>query len=114
MEDIRQLEEDLLKPSIRRSAVEVSRLLAEDFQEIGASGRIFTREDVIFGLEEERPVHRTVADYKTKPLSEHLYLATYTVTSELGTSLRSSIWRKTDSSWELVFHQGTPKKANQP
>ena len=35
------LEEDLLKPEVRKSADRVGRLLADEFIEFGSSGRVF-------------------------------------------------------------------------
>jgi hypothetical protein len=37
---IKQLEENLLKPEVRSSGAELKKLLADDFFEIGSSGRI--------------------------------------------------------------------------
>ena len=47
---LRVLEEELLKPEVRRSADHVGRLLAHDFIEIGSSGTIFDRRQAIEGL----------------------------------------------------------------
>ena len=44
---LRQLEEDLLKPEVRTSRDQLKKLLADDFFEIGSSGRIlFKNEDI--------------------------------------------------------------------
>ena len=50
---LRGLEEDLLRPESRRSVAAVSERLAEDFMEIGSSGRSYTRQEVIAALAAE-------------------------------------------------------------
>jgi hypothetical protein len=45
------LEEDLLKPEVRRSAERVNCLLADDFIEFGSSGRIFDKRGIIEALQ---------------------------------------------------------------
>jgi hypothetical protein len=53
---LRQLEERLLQPNVRKSAEEVSELLANQFIEFGSSGRIFDKRHIIAGLQMEPEV----------------------------------------------------------
>ena len=112
---IRKLEERLLKPSVRHSVQDVSGLLADEFIEYGSSGRIFTKKQVVEGLQSEGPVELSLSDFKAKPLASGVILATFRgVKREPGGqksySLRSSIWQLIDGKWQIVFHQGTPTK----
>lgn len=44
---LRQLEEQLLDPVLRKNREHVANLLIDDFVEFGASGRIFHKEDIL-------------------------------------------------------------------
>ena len=110
---LRQLEECLLQPRVRRSAEEVSELLASEFIEFGSSGRIFDKRQIIASLPTEPAVRRSLVDFNTSVLAPGLVLVTYRVIRQ-GTSdqppiysLRSSMWKLIEGRWQMVFHQGT-------
>jgi hypothetical protein len=48
---LRQLEERLLQPDVRRSAQDVAALLADDFFEFGSSEWILTRPQIVENLQ---------------------------------------------------------------
>lgn len=108
---LRQLEEDLLKPEVRKSRDQLKKLLADDFFEIGSSGRIlFKNEDIPeagIGI-----VKMKMSDFEIHPLSSDIVLATYRIFNEMNGeyTLRSSIWKLYESGWKMVFHQGTKTK----
>ncbi len=111
---IRHLEERLLQPDVRHSANDVAELLADDFVEIGSSGRIFDKQTTIAALQHESPVEILLTDYRARMLAPDVILVTYrairsaSVPAQPTQSLRSSIWKQLDGRWRLVFHQGTP------
>ena len=96
----------LLSSEVRRDPARVSALLADDFVEIGRSGRRFTAADIVAALtdEPERPEPRT-SEWRFTEVAEGLVLVTYVIEGERGRSRHSSLWR-TDGP-RLVFHQGT-------
>ena len=108
----RELEESLFRPEIRSSPSAVDRLLADEFVEFGSSGRAYGKRDVVEGLQNEPPVQATLADLHVLPLAGDVVLLTYRSirhdTSGKRQFLRSSIWKKVDDQWRMVFHQGTP------
>ena len=108
---LRSLEERLLDPSVRRSPEELNSLLAAEFIEYGASGRSFTREQIVSELATEAPATLTLSDVQLRFSSDTSALLTYTAarTDALGTrtSLRSSFWILRDGRWQMLFHQGT-------
>jgi hypothetical protein len=109
--DLGSLEERLLDPTVRASKAAVADLLDDDFVEYGSAGGIYDKAQVVDGLAAETPVARTVSDLTVRELAPDLGLVTYRVTrhGEPEThSLRSSVWRRTDGRWRLLFHQGTP------
>ena len=111
---LRQLEESLTRPDIRHSPESLAGLLAEDFREFGSSGRIFDRQRIIEALQGQPEMHIEVVDFEVQCLARDLALATYRgkvvlpASNTRLNSLRSSIWRRRDDRWEVVFHQGTP------
>jgi hypothetical protein len=110
---LEQLEKRLLEHTTRLNHDELSVLLADDFVEFGASGVAWTRAEVIEGLQSEVFLPRFISDFVLRQLSDDVALVTYLCcsiasdqTCEMN-SLRSSIWRKRDDAWRMVFHQGT-------
>ncbi len=87
-------------------------MMAEDFWEIGASGRRYSREFVLDELERRYAgdyddVWET-SDFGCRRLSEDLYLLTYTLLQNgVRRTRRSTIWRQTAGGWKIVLHQGT-------
>ena len=112
---IEALERRLLDPAVRASAVAVGELLADDFLELGASGRSWKKAEVVAELAANPRVRGRLADFVLRPLGDEFALAIYRLEASDAAgagSLRSSIWRRTPSGgWQLVFHQGTPTGA---
>ncbi len=117
VETIRRLEEELLRPEVRRSRAAVEALLAPDFTEIGASGRTWDRPGIIAAVADEGPVDVRIEDFAVRLLAPGVALATYRSVRDgaagdgepSSIALRVSIWRREgDGSWRMTFHQGTP------
>lgn len=109
---IRELELRLLTTSARADAAFLLSVLTDDFQELGSSGRIYSKNQIIRALESEPPVQISVQDFRTSPLSNTVVLVTYRAIKEQGDSpavesLRSSIWLLQDGRWRIRFHQGS-------
>jgi len=107
-EHIKQLEEKLLTPEVRLSRRELKKLLADDFFEFGSSGKVLYKDEGIAdgGI---GTVRMTLSDFELHPLSETVVLATYRIFNDVSKqhSLRSSIWKRSEGKWRMVFHQGT-------
>ncbi|HEX4780845.1 MAG TPA: DUF4440 domain-containing protein [Usitatibacter sp.] len=102
------LEEQLVKPAARSSRERLEELLAEDFFEFGSSGNVHDRAHVIAGALGESPGAWSIANFKMTLLAEDVALVTYIATQSAGaSSLRSSVWRRSDGRWRMAFHQGT-------
>jgi hypothetical protein len=102
-----RLEETLVLPELRKSATQVAALLADEFAEIGSSGRIYDRDQIIRQLQQEsgEEAPGTVSDFTARELSDGLILVIYRIVE--SHTVRSSIWKKTNSDWRMIFHQGT-------
>ncbi len=104
---LKGLEDALLEPDMRASRERVSELLADDFLEIGASGRVFNKEQILLDLSVEDPsgAKMTIVDFQLRVLSESLAQVVYRIAE--NNTLRSSIWRQGPTGWRILFHQGT-------
>lgn len=112
---LQSLEERLFEPDIRNSRPALESLLAHEFREIGASGKLSTYEETVAALLSEPTdgIARRLTDFEMRLLSPGLALVTYRAVRNVPAhppvqSLRSSIWRQDpDGRWRMVFHQGT-------
>jgi ribonuclease HI len=116
------LEHAHLTPGVRSSRAALASLLHETFTEVGASGRLYTRDDIIpLLLAEQSHPSRTISDFYARRLSDTVALTTYTLTRTDGGadgtqhhSRRSSLWLQENNTWRLTFHQGTNLPPSSP
>jgi len=99
----------LLSPQTRRSPAQVDALLDPDFREIGASGRMWNRLEMVSALAEESSDDEQVAttELDAAVVGPGLILVTYTTDRRGRRARRSSLWRRSGSTWRLLHHQGT-------
>lgn len=100
-------------PEFGRTRAEFEKMTTEDFWEVGASGRRYSRNYVLNVLEERYRRNQSndvweASDFYCNRLSSDVYLLTYTLLQH-GTrkTRRSTIWKETKEGWKIVFHQGT-------
>lgn len=92
----------------------LSTLIDDAFIEIGSSATHYNKADVVQWLSTEDQSIRSGTDFFARLLANNCVLLTYTshIQNVLGApvkkALRSSIWRKQNNIWQMVFHQGTP------
>lgn len=98
----------LLDPAVRRDRDAVAALLADNFVEIGQSGRQWTRDEILDQLVAEEPTtaEPIVTQRQTQAVSDGVVLLTYRLDLGGRVSLRSSLWA-TQPSPRMLFHQGT-------
>lgn len=113
-EQLIELECALHKPHYRRDPRFLEQTLHPDFTEFGRSGRRYSRQEIIEEIQStsELPVI-TTSHFELQVLAKDVFLLTY-LSSVLGDNaqlcrrtLRSSIWTKVGSNFQLRFHQGT-------
>lgn len=104
-DNIKQLELSLLDQDIRKNKKILSEIISEEFVEIGSSGKIYKKIDILKYLPEEKDHKFTMIDFEYKELSKDVILVYYKITED--NSLRSSIWKKYSNKWKIIFHQGT-------
>lgn len=110
---IRACEEALLDPAVRRNREQVAALLADDFLEFGASGRVWSRKQILELLATEAYQPPVMEDFVCRKIAEGVLLVTYRTvrtkpeTGEKVAALRSSLWTIESGGWRMRFHQGT-------
>ena len=116
VQTLSRLEAELHQPMVRRNSAQVRRLLHPDFEEVGRSGSLYTREAIVAALldETEPSTGEITADsYVATDLGQGIALLTYrsAIKQESGLltrhTLRLSIWVMVGSEWQLRYHQGT-------
>jgi hypothetical protein len=100
------------RPEHGATRADFEKMTTPDFWEIGASGRRYTRNEVLDELERRHATpHSDVwetTDFRCQRLAQDLYLLTYTLLQDhTRLTRRSTIWRHTPEGWKIVFHQGT-------
>ena len=113
-EIIFRLENRLLQPDVRKSVIQLNEMISEDFIEIGSSGQLYTKKDVLINLPSSPEIKFIMTDFRIVILSPNIIQSIFKtekinqVTNKTTFSLRSSIWKNDDSKWRMIFHQGTP------
>ena len=113
VQELQRLEEELLRPEVRRSPEKMAVLLADDFLEFGRSGRIYDKVNILETVAQPFDGRLSLSQFAAKALAPSVALVTYWSTlrdanGDERHALRSSIWTRTEKGWRLVFHQGTP------
>lgn len=109
---LRRLEEGLWKEETRFDPVFLDRVLAEDFREVGRSGRTYRRQETV--AVPRQPIHATLPlpEFAIRLLHPDVALVTYEsrviYDGVVEYGRRSSLWSRSPSGWVLRFHQGTP------
>ncbi|WP_457205428.1 RNase H family protein [Nocardioides sp. P5_C9_2] len=105
-EQVIALERSALTDQVRSDRGAMAALLHPEWQEIGQSGRLWTREEL---LGEVGPLDTEVSldVVSLERLSPDSILLLWRSISDDGSALRSSIWVRTPRGWQQRFHQGT-------
>jgi len=104
---IEALENELIQESTKKDAQRLSELLADDFEEIGKSGKVYCREDYIASIPNSTHEKISLQGFRFKKLSETVVFVKYISCHESCKAFRSSIWVKSGDAWKLLHHQGT-------
>lgn len=116
LKELKQREPIFHRREFGTSRAALENMTSESFWEIGASGRKYTRKDVINTLLEryrQQPIDAWETDkwhataFCCQKISENNYLLTYILIQGTRITRRSTIWQKDNDSWKIVYHQGT-------
>ena len=116
LQELRSREPIFHRPELGTSRVDFEKMTEEDFWEVGASGRRYSRDHVVEVLEGRHQVASHLAledtwealDFACRELGSDTYLLTYTLLQGRRKTRRASLWRRrSGEDWKIVFHQGT-------
>lgn len=103
------LELKLLDPAVRGDRAALDALLHPEFLEVGASGREWSRAEIIDELvRSQDPGPVEVIDLTTHNIAPDAALVTYRTRSPARIVVRTSIWILDGKHWRIRFHQGIP------
>jgi hypothetical protein len=116
LEELRRREPVFHRLEAGATRADVEHMMAPEFREVGASGRRYDRAYVLGILEKrlENPLEDVweTSDFDCVALARDTYLVTYTLLQQKQrVTRRSSIWRRTEEGWKVVYHQGTVVEA---
>ena len=117
MEDLENLERELHEPLVRKDGKRLGQLLHDSFTEIGRSGILFDKDQIMSALNSESVNTVWSQDYAIQTIDDGLVLLTYrSARIESNQTLsrfsrRASLWQLTDLGWQMIYHQGTPTDA---
>lgn len=111
LEELRQREPIFHRPEFGNTCADHLAMTAEDFWEVGASGRRYSRQHVLDVLDERQrhpqPDPWETSEFHCRQLADAVYLLTYTLHQGERVTRRATIWRRDPGGWKIVFHQGT-------
>ncbi|HEU5483341.1 MAG TPA: ribonuclease HI family protein [Microlunatus sp.] len=100
------LERELLTDDVRGDPATVAARLHPDWAEIGRSGRLWDRDELLATIAPlTEPV--TLDVVSTSRLTDDVILLVWRAAGDARTTLRSSLWVRTGGDWRQRFQQGT-------
>lgn len=108
-----------LEPIFHRSLPGTTRatfvaMVADDYWETGASGRVYGRDEVLDALEHRYAdpdydplAGMEVGDFVARQTGERTWLVTYRLRQAERLTIRVTVWRRDGDAWIALYHQGT-------
>jgi hypothetical protein len=122
LDELRPLEPIFHTPAFGTTTAGFAARMSPDYWEIGASGRRYSRDFILHMLAENPPIDATTARWRTsgfalRPLgpanATDTYLLTYSLRQAERLTRRSTLWQRSPSGWQILFHQGTIVSSNE-
>ena len=112
LEELRLLDPIFHTAAFGTTLADFDRRMAPDYWEVGASGRRYSRDLILAGLAEHPPVNAAEAGWTwsglgLRQLGPETWLLTYTLDQNGRITRRSTLWRRTNGAWQILYHQGT-------
>lgn len=112
LEELAAQEPIFHRPQFASTTDDFARLMSPDYWEVGASGSIYDRAFILEHLDANPPVDASTANWTTtdfhcRQLSTDTFLLTYALDQNIRHTRRSTIWQRTESGWQIIYHQGT-------
>ncbi len=99
-------------PEFGTTRKDFENMMVLDYWEVGASGSRYGKEFILDELDKryssDYKDEWETSDFHLRELATNLYLLTYDLLQDkTRKTRRSTIWQRTDSSWKILYHQGT-------
>jgi hypothetical protein len=111
LEQLRELEIKVMTAAGERRAADLRNFVADNFLEIGASGRTYTKAQVLAAIESAPLRNFQIEDFEIVASGDDWAMVSYRAgeRSEKSStaSFRSTLWVQRSGKWQIVFHQGT-------
>lgn len=112
LEELRALEPIFHTQAFGVTMDDFAHRMVDDYWEIGASGARYDRAFILKHLAADPPVDASAEDWITsghalRPLAAETFLLTYRLQQKERLTFRSTIWRRSEAGWQILFHQGT-------
>jgi hypothetical protein len=112
--ELRDLEPIFHRSASGTSRAEFAEMVADDYWEVGASGSIYGRDEVLDVLERRYadPDYLPMAgleldDFACRDAGDGIWLVTYRLRQHARLSRRLTVWRRERDRWVALYHQGT-------
>ncbi len=112
LDDVMALELEVQDAQCRASQSRLAEIFAPDFVEIGASSRRWDLDSTLQMLRDDAQdpdvAGIEVRDLRARYLTPDVIQVFWTSHRAGRRARRTSIWRRHQGQWQLVYHQGTP------
>jgi glyoxylase I family protein len=114
-EELRALEVQVMTAAGAGRADEVAGFVAEDFFEIGMSGKSYNRAEMLAALRDMPRRKFTLEGFQVGEVAADVALISYRTREVAKKGIvwahRSTLWVRRAGKWQIVFHQATPAAA---
>ena len=103
-----ELEKSLFKYEFMSNINYLNQIIDNNYKEIGKSGKEFNKEDIIqelSNLKEDRKI--TIYNFICNNIGENIYLIHYITKINTKNIYRTSIWKKENNNFKIIFHQAS-------
>lgn len=110
LDEVMARERELQTAAVRADKERLTELLAPDFEEIGASGRVWNFESILEMLlaEDAETADIEVHELTGRALADDVVILRWQSVRGDRRVRRTSLWQRRSEGWRLVHHQGTP------
>jgi hypothetical protein len=101
-------EKSLFKYKYIKDINYLAEVIDDNYEEIGKSGNIFYKDDVInelSNLKTDRNI--TIFNYKCRKIDTNIYLINYITKHNQNNIFRTSIWKQENNKFKIIFHQAS-------
>jgi hypothetical protein len=111
LEELKVREPIFHRPEFGTTRADFEAMMDAGFWEVGASGKRYSRDYVLYVLETRPPNPEEASwvtrDFHCREIVQDNYLLTYTLKQGERLTRRATWWRRAPSGWKILYHQGT-------